>query len=342
MMKRSDSALGFWGVVAEGGPLLKSDLHLARSGSSYREAIVFIHGIYSNHKTFESTRAQISINENLFGTELYYFDYNFRRPMEENGRALSDMLKKEFDENDRVAIVAHSMGGLVARFAILLERLNFLKLLFLLGTPNTGTLRLSQLTALGQLVHGTTAAFFSQFPRHSGVPSLTRAAELIDNLRGNFSNAIGIDYVSIPGKFYHSQRSIWERPKTSAGAAFSGVQAALFLLLLGNLGRPHDGIVDESSNNISKSVRSTEKTYSYGGTRGERPPTYAHLVMEACNELNHVELHIDPRVVGIVSHMVAAKFHDPWFNLESWARGHGQATINNLGITIDFGNPTNR
>jgi hypothetical protein len=257
----------------------------------------------------------------LAGTEFHYFDYAFNEPMETNGIRLASALRAEgLNANDNVALVAHSMGGIVSRFAILSQRLEFVRILFLLATPNSGALRLSQLTALMQMVHWGTNRFLTLFPRHSGVTSLSNPAELIEKRRANFVNAIGLDYISIPGRFYHEDRNRWELPRHPSGVAFTTLEAALIRLLAVRMKRPHDGIVEETSNHLAKCPRSTEKSYSYGGPRGERPATYAHLTMAACADVNHVEIHSDPVIVDVISELIALKFsnHDKPFTLEGW------------------------
>lgn len=153
---------------------------------------------------------------------------------------------------------------------------------------------------LAQLVHKTTNRVYTNFPRRSGIPSLSQAAELIEARRAAFSNAINIDYVSIPGLFYHAQRNRWDLPRGASGAAFTTLESALFLLRIARLGRPHDDVVDEASNHLAKCVRSTEKVDSYGGTRGDRPATYAHLTLVFCKDVNATQAgtKLNPRTIA--------------------------------------------
>jgi len=287
-----------------------------------RKVIVFVYGIFSSHEIFEPMRTQMMQDPQLAGAEFHYFDYAFNEPMEVNGsRLASALLAEGLSARDQVALVAHSMGGLVSRFAILSQRLEFVRILFLLATPNAGALRLSQLTALMQLLHWGTNRFFTLFPRHSGVTSLTNAAALIEKRRPDFKNAIGIDYVSIPGRYYFEDRSRWELPRRSSGVAFTMLEAMLMRLVNVRMTRPHDGIVEEASNHLAKSSRSTEKSYSYGGPRGGRPATYGHLTLAECAEVNHVEVHSDPAIIEVVSELIALKFASPEtkaFTLEGW------------------------
>jgi len=281
---------------------------IAKKRKNGRKAIVFVHGIISWHKTFNPMKDRMIVNGLISGAELYYFDYPYNESMDTNGDRLASALCNEFSSGDDVAIVAHSMGGLVSRFAIISRPLEFVRILFLLGTPNAGAMRLSQLTALAQLAHLGTNRFFTLFPRCAGIPSLSNAASLIEAKRGGFGNALAVDYVSIPGKFYHQDRNLWKLPDSPSNAAFSALEAVLMRISMIRMTRPHDGIVEESSNNLALCPRDTEKLDSYGGYRGGRPATYAHLTLAACREVSHVQIHTNPDIIDLVTELIALKF----------------------------------
>jgi pimeloyl-ACP methyl ester carboxylesterase len=238
--------------------------------------------------------------------------------VKQRGSEFGDTLAAQFNANDCVAIIGHSMGGLVSRFAILSQRLEFVKALYLLGTPNSGALRLSQLTALAQLLHGAANGFRPIFARNPGVISLSQVAKLIEAQRSRFENALGIDYVSIPGLYFYRDRTIWEWPKNVERAKFTALQFTFFLFYIGSLGRPHDGIVDEASNHLARRERDTEKLDSYRSLRDLFPKTYMHLSLAPCREANHVEIHKDPVIISVVADLIASKFADPSTKLENW------------------------
>jgi hypothetical protein len=103
--------------------------------------------------------------------------------------------------------------------------------------------------------------------------------------------------------------------------SFAILEAALIRLIALRLKRPHDGIVEEASNHLAKCPRSTEKSDSYGGPRGGRPATYAHLTLAACSEVNHIQIHADPIIVDVISELIAMKFFGRGTaarNLEDW------------------------
>ncbi|KQQ49121.1 hypothetical protein ASF69_21475 [Rhizobium sp. Leaf311] len=305
-----------------------------------RQAVVFIHGIFSSHCTFKTARALMGKNADLGNIDYYYFDYPFNDSIERNGRLLAESLEDEgFGADDRVALVAHSMGGLVSRFAILTKPLKFIRILFLLGTPNAGAMRLSQLSVLTQLAHQSTNYAFALFPRRSGIVSLSKVASLIEEQRASFKNAIDVDYVSIPGRFYHEDRSVWELPRRVDGASFSVLEGALLRTSLARIKRPHDGIVEESSNSLMQCPRGTEKQDSYGGPKGSRRATYAHVGLAVCSDLNHVEIHKDDVVIDVVSDLISRKFADKTNSapvLENWYDNIPPDTRLDYGVEIAF------
>lgn len=286
-----------------------SSLHRSRRT---RKAVVFVHGIFSSHETFLVARDHIARDSRLSGVEFYYFDYRYLQEIGENGLELANaLIEAGFQTGDEVAIVAHSMGGLVSRLAILTKPLEFVRILFLLGTPGAGALRVKQLSALLQLLHIAGNKFFANFPRLAGIVNLSNVAKDIDSRRSNWANAVNIDYISIPGLYFHQDRNIWEHPDNTVNLGFTALEHALFRLLTVRLERPHDGIVEESSVNLIECPRPTEKIDSYGALRGDQSATYAHIKLAACNDINHVQIHLNSDVLSIICDLISWKFGTP-------------------------------
>ena len=82
------------------------------------------------------------------GLAAEFHDYDWRLPVAQLGGALAERLRTA---GSRVAIVAHSMGGLVARAALALAGTGNVERLVLLGTPHCGSF------AAVQAVRGTYA-----------------------------------------------------------------------------------------------------------------------------------------------------------------------------------------
>src|SRR5262245_22444400 len=85
-----------------------------------RQAIVFIHGIFSDHDTFQKMTAAFQVPA-FSSWRLWWVDYDFHQSLETSGRQLADVLTTTLSgwtAQDRVVLICHSMGGLVARLAI--------------------------------------------------------------------------------------------------------------------------------------------------------------------------------------------------------------------------------
>jgi pimeloyl-ACP methyl ester carboxylesterase len=71
------------------------------------------------------------------GLAVEFHDYDWRLPVLESGRTLAERLRAA--KPARVALVAHSMGGLVSRAALALPGTDHVERVVLLGTPNAGS-----------------------------------------------------------------------------------------------------------------------------------------------------------------------------------------------------------
>ena len=84
---------------------------------------------------FSYLRLKLHLRAAGFAAEFH--DYDWRLSIVQSGRALAERLRTL--RPARVAIVAHSMGGLVSRAALALEGTRHIERLVLLGTPNCGS-----------------------------------------------------------------------------------------------------------------------------------------------------------------------------------------------------------
>jgi pimeloyl-ACP methyl ester carboxylesterase len=84
---------------------------------------------------FSYLRLKLLLRARGFAVEFH--DYDWRLPVTESGRALTERLRAL--RPARVAIVAHSMGGLVARAALSASDTQHVERVLLLGTPNGGS-----------------------------------------------------------------------------------------------------------------------------------------------------------------------------------------------------------
>jgi pimeloyl-ACP methyl ester carboxylesterase len=310
------------------------------------KAIVFIHGIFSSHETFQTMHDRLGqIPGFSNNVRHFYYDYDFHNALSVNGAGFAQELSGVFQQGDEVAIVAHSMGGLVARLAVLSKSMPFLRLIFLLGTPNSGAIRLSQLTGLSQMVQASTGYFFALFSRKSGITDLTRAAMIVQEHDSGFENAVEIDYVSIPGLYFHKFRGWWEVQRDGAGVAFALWNGVVSRALSVEMDKPNDGIVEETSNDLFACPSEIwhEKENCVGDQRGDDPTTLAHVRPKSCRALNHVQIHNDREVIEVVGSIISAKFrlggpeadapHEP-INLENWVRRFTQAQKSRIKVRL--------
>ena len=84
---------------------------------------------------FSDLRLKLTLRAQGFAVELY--DYDWRLSVTQLGRSLAARLRSL--EPARLAIVAHSMGGLIARAALAESDISGLERVVLLGAPNCGS-----------------------------------------------------------------------------------------------------------------------------------------------------------------------------------------------------------
>lgn len=312
-------------------------------------AVVFVHGIFSNHRTFASFHGLFANDPRFLDFELYYYDYDFHMPLEDNGVSFADTLVDHFKPDDFVVIVAHSMGGLVSRLAILSQPLKFIRCLFLLGTPNLGAIRTAQLALLAQLVLESVRETCVVFVRKRGITDLTVADRILERHRNKANYADEIDYVTIPGLYFHSARSIWASGLDKSAKLFSalqvilGIWAAFSPLFAVKLSKPHDGVVEMVSNKLipCSAGRESEKRDSINH-QDTTPVTYAHVEVESCRKLTHVELQSDRDVFEAIAEIILVASRefvaptDSGSPLQTWRRelaGVSKARIR----SVEFG-----
>jgi hypothetical protein len=275
-----------------------------------------VHGIFSTGGTFDKMRATFEQSAELNAWDLDYFDYDFMQTIPLSSHQLHKHLTGRPARS--VTLVCHSMGGLVARFAILLGDLPCVRRIVMLGTPNFGSITAAQLGLLAQLARGVTGRIWANFSRKQGLRDLTRVQSLVDEFLNDPhvrpQRAEAVEYVTIPGTFYHRDRQPWEGVTGSRTFGFSvGNIAASFLtgqfgLWSVELDIPHDGIVEESSVSLiaSEGSRFSEKTPAIEHPDRFRPPRYAHIETRSARQLTHTDIQNDPVVIALVRDLIAA------------------------------------
>jgi pimeloyl-ACP methyl ester carboxylesterase len=80
---------------------------------------------------------KLKLNLRIAGFAVAFHDYDWRLGVNELGRSFAERLRSE--PSERLAVVAHSMGGLVSRAAVMLPGAERVERVLLLGTPNFGS-----------------------------------------------------------------------------------------------------------------------------------------------------------------------------------------------------------
>ena len=296
------------------------------------KSVVFVHGIFSTAEdAFSEMLSQFRFSDKLSDRELAGFNYDFNRSLNESASRLFTALKAHFAEGDHVVLVCHSMGGLVARLAVLHTRMPFLKRIIMLGTPNLGVLRTSQLGLLATISASSLGSLWGVFSRKTGIRDLTRVNDIfapLVNDQDSRANADRVEYVTIPGMFFHDSRKggyLGEREGEELWMGlFSGVNlsVAIYNALTPSyfnikFDLPNDGIVEESSNRLdpaSSAGRRSEKMRAINGLLApEAPKTYAHVRPTVSDNLIHVNLQHNPQVIGYVEELVLTNSLDAWY-----------------------------
>jgi pimeloyl-ACP methyl ester carboxylesterase len=281
-------------------------------------AIVFIHGILSDHRTFDKCHAKLS--KTMTGWRFFYVDYDYHEPLAVNGNYLAQTLREQFIDEDRVVVIAHSMGGLLTRLACLSRDLPFMRAAFLLGTPNHGAFRTSALSIAAQMTLGSVRLLWGLRPKKVGIIDLTRVDHILEPHLEMAERTDHIDYVTVPGMYFHAQRGIMNHPASetlvvifgSLDVGFDLIRGLLPLLSI-NMQRPHDGIVEEASNRLThdRPEQRSEKRGSVRRAKNE-PATYAHLQPDSARELLHVQITRDDFVIQMIKEILDESTLNDW------------------------------
>jgi pimeloyl-ACP methyl ester carboxylesterase len=134
--------------------------------------LVFVHGSSMNDRQWTATRrvgeqrvahdhGRALLDDIARDVTLAYLHYNTGRHVKHNGDDLALLLEREHEGFDEIVVVAHSMGGLVARSAVCAAERDGhawrkkLSVLATLGTPHHGS-PLERIGHIAELVLGAT------------------------------------------------------------------------------------------------------------------------------------------------------------------------------------------
>lgn len=288
-----------------------------------RNIVVFIHGIFSSHETFSYLLAKFTSDGAFDGHDLATYDYDWGEPIQKSAARLRDILNSpRIPADAAVTLVCHSMGGLVARFALIGGDLKCVKRIFMLGTPNFGAMRASQMSTLWQLAVAAAGKITPFFPRKAGLRDLTRVQQLyLDALREKRispARADSVEYVTLPGLFYYSDRRTTDPGANRAALVFSigklSVEAITFFSGTQiSIEVPNDGVVEESSVTLVANERGQLSEKSAGV---KNPALFGvsccHVTPSSAYDDTHMTIQQDPAVTDIIKAIVLERSIVGW------------------------------
>lgn len=182
-------------------PALTLPMTLRVRGERSDCAVVFLHGLMETDRSWGERPYGDRLAAEL-GCTPVYVRYNTGRHISENGRELAELLRDELGWAQRIALVGHSMGGLVARSAAHQAALAGhawparVTHVISLGTPHLGA-PLAQgvhwlAHALGRLPETRPLADFFR-RRSAGIRDLRAGSLVDDDWRGRDPDALRAD-----------------------------------------------------------------------------------------------------------------------------------------------------
>ena len=288
-----------------------------------RNAVVFIHGILSGHETFEPLIEKLRTAGSDSTHRFAYFDYDFHQSIAESGRQFAQALSSQFTEECEVTIVAHSMGGLVSRLALLqdtLGELGFVKRLIMLGTPNHGTLRTGQQGLLVQLIRGIGGPIIALTTKKPGIVELSDVRILLKThlTSGTEGRTHHVEYVTIPATCFNENVGIIESVRNAPSRLIGLLPLGMEFLKAHpcwrvRLDKPHDGIVEESSvfmgDRGGVTRRSERKATCNGSTTGG---AYMHVLHDDLTQESHITIQSADQTASIIAGLLK------WQTIEKW------------------------
>jgi pimeloyl-ACP methyl ester carboxylesterase len=304
-------------------PVFLQDERFAGSARPLK-AVVFVHGIFSSHVTFDAPRAALAGDPRFSDWSLDSFDYDFWQSIPENGTKLAETLRTYFRSDHQVTLVCHSMGGLVGRLALLQhgDTLPFVKRLIMLGTPNYGTLHTARLALLAHVMRAGMGALWAVTNRKTGIKELTELDTVVAPFRGSKAAAktAHVEYVTIPGMYFNENTHWFQSgpPGTSRGLRVLNLamefSAAMPLARIA-LRQPHDGIVEENSVYLIPTVASRFSERKRTPADGPKLGRYVHITHPDYLRVDHVTVQSAPRTLTILKDLLNCESVDQWRQL---------------------------
>jgi pimeloyl-ACP methyl ester carboxylesterase len=300
-------------------------------------AIVFVHGIRSECGTaFPELRRSIESDRDFDGWELLRCEYDWGYGVRAGARRMHEVLDFAVARagEEPVYIVAHSMGGLVARAALLEGSYPTVRRLVMVATPNFGAISTAQLYLFWQPIVDAAYAFHGIYPKKQAYHDLTHVYELFRAER-DADLVLVNEYATVPAEYFHAERKVFSAEALSGENRQFFEIAVVAQLVSGAfptrtaLARPHDGIVAERSVSLIPSdpeARWSEKSDAINSPNA-RDKTYAHVVHKKAGTVNHNTILRSPVFIGLIKELILCDSLREWEQSSKPGRAKSHVTM---------------
>ena len=280
------------------------------------EKIVLIHGMGSSSEVaFTKLLYHIANFDSLQQFDVWAFDYDTNQSFAESADQLVLAILAEGFRDCCIHLIGHSMGGLVARMAVLRHKVPTIRRIVTLTTPNHGAINGVALNYLGQLIALATRKIVPLYVRRRGVIDLVSAhtvmrTALEEMHKDDPSRIDGKSYISIPAQYFHTKRLLGDPPPSfcmGGVTASIGVLNNLLNQKLITLRPVHDGIVEERSNQLSPSPVGSTSEASFMPTPKDRKERILHVTHEAAADHDHLTILSCKEIADLIMAVIKAQ-----------------------------------
>jgi hypothetical protein len=286
------------------------------ASSAAVQNFIYVHGIRDSPSTFSGLQGFLKRSFDDVKPPFTIFHHDFSYPwwehMQSNGDALAKEIVNLGAPKRSVTLFGHSMGGLISRLAVLSDYRSehgvaaheLIKRIVMFGTPNHGAVRAASLTLpLLWVVHKACSKLEGYYPRSPSMLELTDVPSVFGKpLQDRRDQANGIEYMTIPGTYFHENRQHLDFTDRSTMMMALGVVTTL-LQCAYNPALPHDGIVERKSVRLNHGPKPGWRSEREEPSKPFADPDidYADMQLVVCDRLDHLTVHQDKAIFEFVA-----------------------------------------